>query len=228
MHVTKLACLWPGLPRLWFRGEVGGLLAACGFAAAVNLLLVTGVLWPEVAPPVLRAVGLFVAAIWWLLSLTASLRQFPQFAAGTDDDPHKGLFVTAQGEYLKGSWIEAEALLRKLLRHRSRDCEALLLLAALYRRTGRIDEARLQLQNLARLEASSLWQLEIRTERELLRRRAERNRLEELSSAENPFDDTMVAERRETGANDSANSHDSPKTAPNATSHRHERRKRAA
>ena len=182
MNVSNFTCLWPGLSRVWFRGSWRSLLVALGFTALVNLLLATTIIWPEVASPTLRAVAFVAAAFWWVVSLTMSLRELPEIVAVTDGDSrrdrHKGLFTRAQSEYLKGNWIETEAVLRKLC-HRSRDCEAMLLLATLLRRTGRADEARHQLQHLARLEAAARWQLEIQRERELLRRQREKHEVEE-------------------------------------------------
>ncbi len=88
--------------------------------------------------------------------------------------------MAAQTEYLKGNWIEAEAILRKLLRRSPRDVEALLLLATMQRRTGRFDQARQQLQQMSRLDAAQPWHVEIRDQRELLRRKTEQQRLEEI------------------------------------------------
>lgn len=180
MTLARLTCLWPGLPRLWFRGDWTGLLSAGGFAVIVNFLVITTLLWPEIAPAPLCAVGFGFAVLWWGVGLVFSLREWPQIMAATDDDPQEGLFIAAQTEYLKGNWIEAEAHLRKLLRRRPRDVESLLLMASIARRTDRCDEARIQLQDLARLEAAARWQTEIRCERELLRRLAEKRRLEQI------------------------------------------------
>lgn len=184
MTLKRLTCLWPGLARLWFRGEWTGLLAACLFAVVVNLLIAATLVWPEVAPASMRTAGIFAAALWWLIAGCLSLRELPQVAAATDGDPQQGLFVAAQSEYLKGNWIEAEAHLRKLLRRRPRDVEALLLLATLYRRTQRFDEARRQLQQMARLDAARPWQVEVRSERELLRRQLESRRLKEIEASQ--------------------------------------------
>ena len=76
--------------------------------------------------------------------------------------------------------MEAEARLRRLFRRHPRDVEALLLLATLKRRRGRLDEARQLLQQLARRDAAAQWHVEIRRERELLRRKLEEQRLEAI------------------------------------------------
>ena len=43
-------CLWPGLPRLWLRGDWQALGAAVLFAGALNLTLIHSFLWPELLP----------------------------------------------------------------------------------------------------------------------------------------------------------------------------------
>lgn len=177
MTANHLLCLWPGLARLWLRGEIRSLLVAFGFGGSLNALLVATLIWPEIAPAPLWGSGLAAAALWWLVAGILAWRELPELLAATADDPHKGLFTTAQAEYLKGNWLEAESAVRKLLRQSPRDAEAQLLWAALLRRTARLDRARQALQDLSRLEAASSWQHEIRTERELLRRLTEQQRL---------------------------------------------------
>jgi len=205
MTLKRLTCLWPGLLRLWYRGQWGGLAVACLFSAAVNVVVASTLLWPEFAPTSLRAAGICLLATWWLVAALLSFRELPEIAASTHDDPYKGLFMAAQTEYLKGNWIEAEAHVRKLLRRRPRDVESLLLLATLKRRTRRWDEARRQLQYMARLDAAAAWQVEIRTERELQRRELERRRIAELqesndiSSPQTPAVSNMSREEDATG-----------------------------
>jgi hypothetical protein len=50
MTFYRLLCLWPGLARLWLRGDLRGLLAAVGFAGLLNAALVATLIWPEIAP----------------------------------------------------------------------------------------------------------------------------------------------------------------------------------
>jgi len=70
--------------------------------------------------------------------------------------------------YLQGQWFEAEKSLVQLLRQNPRDVEARLMIATLFRRTRRWDEALRQLDQLERLEASQAWALEIQRERALI------------------------------------------------------------
>jgi hypothetical protein len=162
---------------LWLRGEFRSLLVAFGFAGLVNGLIVATLVWTEIAPLALWGAGLIVAGLWWVIAAVAAWRELPELLASTASDPYKGLFTAAQAEYLKGNWIEAEATLRKLLRQSPRDAEAQLLWATLMRRTARLDKARQALHEFARLDAAAHWQHEIRTERELVRRMTEQQRL---------------------------------------------------
>ena len=52
-----VSCLWPGLPRLWLRGDWLSLGAAVAFGAALNLVLVSSFVWPELLPTSLVILG---------------------------------------------------------------------------------------------------------------------------------------------------------------------------
>ncbi len=168
-------CLWPGLARLWYCGQWSALLAAVGFAAALNLLLLASFVWPELLSAPLVACGWLLLSVVWLAAGVAAYRGLPRLC-----DPtlvgDEGLFIRARDEYLQGHWQEAESLLKQLLRHCRHDAEALLLLATLYRRTGRPAAARQRLRKLARLAGGRVWQQEIEQERRQLVRLAERGK----------------------------------------------------
>ncbi|MCH2180662.1 MAG: hypothetical protein MK108_01530 [Mariniblastus sp.] len=74
------------------------------------------------------------------------------------------LFNRAQGEYLKGNWLEVERILKGRLKHSDRDVESRLLLATLYRHTRRPELARAELESLKRFDESVHWDFEIRNE----------------------------------------------------------------
>ncbi|HZL90274.1 MAG TPA: hypothetical protein VFB96_18055 [Pirellulaceae bacterium] len=65
---------------------------------------------------------------------------------------------------MKGHWLEAESLLVRLLVRRPGDAVARLLLASVYRRSGREELARQQLAELALLPAAAVWREEIAAE----------------------------------------------------------------
>ena len=162
-RAQRLTCLWPGLPQLWLRGAWSGLMTAAGFAALLNLTLITTWIWTEWMSGSARGTLWAGVAIVWMgygvfnwrrLSIAAS--EAPQSA----DD----LFNRAVDEYLKGNWYEAEERIRKLLRLNPDDADAWLKLATLLRRTGRHDEARRALHRMSRFEAASKWAMEIQHE----------------------------------------------------------------
>ncbi len=160
--------LWPGLCQLWLRGSWSALAVALAAAALLNLALLGSFGWTElVSGGVLRALWLMLGAAWvgWAaMSLVGSRRQRNCDPA----DPAGDAFEKALEHYLKGNWFQAERLLSHLLRRSERDLEARLMLAALLRHTGRLEEAGTQLDLLTRFEGARKWEWEIRRERELL------------------------------------------------------------
>jgi hypothetical protein len=91
------------------------------------------------------------------------------------------LLSTAQAEYLRGHWFEAEAAIKEILSRNPRDVEARLLWVGVLRRSKRIDAARRQLKILSRLEGADRWALELRDER----RRVSRLVKESANASEN-------------------------------------------
>ena len=101
--------------------------------------------------------------LWMFLSMRA-IRSLPMMLAprqtlGTEDH-----YVKARDEYLKGRWYEAEALLADCLEVDPRDAPALLLLASVYRHTGRLSAAQQTLDTLGTLETGDFWWLECEIE----------------------------------------------------------------
>jgi len=165
MHTARwIGCLWPGLGPVWFRGSGIGLAWACAFAVLFNFSLVTTFVWTEFVSSEVNGATWLTAACIWSVSAVLSLRR----PADALEQEREALFRTAQREYLKGNWYQAETAVRSLLQHDWRDAESRLLLATLLRHTRRWDEASEQLALLERLEAAHSWQLEITREREQL------------------------------------------------------------
>ena len=160
--------LWPGLPQLWLRGSWSALALAGAVAALLNLALLGSYGWTEVvAPGLLRALWLLLAAVWVasaVLSLAGSRRQ----GSAGKADPAGDAFEKALEHYLKGNWFQAERLLADMLRDNAADPEARLMMAALLRHTGRLEEAVEQLDLLTRFDGAQKWEWEVRRERELL------------------------------------------------------------
>jgi hypothetical protein len=166
--------LWPGLPQLWLHGSWWGLAAAMVTAAVLNLALLGSFGWSElIAPRGLRVLWLTLGVVWVASAAIAwvgSRRQGSRVQAGSPPDA----FEPALDHYLRGDWFQAERLLVDLLRSSPRDLDARLMLASLWRHTGRLDEAAAQLDLLTRLEGAEKWEWEVRGERELLRQARER------------------------------------------------------
>jgi hypothetical protein len=160
--------LWPGLPQLWKRGTWTALCVAVGAALALNVAVAGSLVWSELFPPAMRRISLVAVALFWAGSAVYSLIWDradwpPRCAAPTDD-----AYPSALGHYLKGNWFEAERLLDQMLKQNARDLDAGLLLATLWRHTGRIEEAIAQLDRLQLFEGNQKWELEIARERQLL------------------------------------------------------------
>ena len=184
-----LTCCWPGMARLWLRGHWSGLFTALLFAGLLNLAIASQFIWPELLPPPLAWSLWPGVAGFWIYGLIQSWRQMPQLSViapasrSTAGNSRKGkqlednleaeifdndLFTLAQQEYLKQNWYETETLLRKLLLACETDIPARLMLAALCRHTGRIEEAGIELNRVALSDGSDEWEFEIEQQRELL------------------------------------------------------------
>jgi hypothetical protein len=160
--------LWPGLPQVWKRGAWSALGLALGFAALVNITVVASLVWTELFPDAVRKAAWLAVAVVWVGSATVA-RWRDRAAARQADQPQTGdRYCQAMEHYLKGDWFEAECVLAGLLRSSPRDVDANLMLATLYRHTGRPDEAAVQLDRIERLDESAKWVLEIDRERKWL------------------------------------------------------------
>ncbi len=168
-----ITCFWPGLSRLWFCGQWRGLVWATLFAGLVNSLLLTSFLWPELVSPTIRSAMWFFAVGVWVASAWGSLRHLPQLLNSRGEIEVDTLFQQAQSEYLKGHWYEAETLLAQRLQVDGRDVDSRLMMATLYRHTGRYDQAKSALATLQRMESAEKWEFEINQELQLLRRKKE-------------------------------------------------------
>ncbi len=156
-----LPCAWPGLAELWLQGSWSALGLAVGFAALLNLMLATTLVWTAWWSEELRFAGWTAVATMWLLCGWDSLRKMRLDGTVVSGD----LFSRALNEYLQGNYFAAESLLRQILHKDGRDIDARLMLATLLRRMRRVDEARATLDDLKRYRFAEKWQLEI--EREL-------------------------------------------------------------
>ena len=190
-----LLCGWPGLAQLWLRGSYPALIWAIGYSILLNLALVSTFLWPALLGDTFPVITWPILLVAWLVSAIISFRMVEElssppamaceqerigFSAENDGKSENDsqsdfegknshtLFNRAQREYLKGHWSETESLLKRRLKQTERDIEANLLLATLFRRTGRHVEAVEQLSLLEKFDDSVHWNFEIDRERQLI------------------------------------------------------------
>ncbi len=169
MTAVRYVTLWPGLAAAWYRGQLRGLLVALMFSWAICLVLLATFVWPAWIS------GWLVALVWgalgayWLYEVVRA-----QFLVGTlmQDvaEDTSDSFVTAQREYLKGNWFEAEARLLEITREHPRDVAAGLLLVGVLRHTRRWQPALRRLEQLKLLDAAAAWQFELYREQDLISR----------------------------------------------------------
>jgi hypothetical protein len=177
-----IAGFWPGFVPAWLAARWEGFILAVAFAGALNLAIVLSVTTPgwQVANGSTSASG----AIAWLVVLALWIggavwlrRDDPRRIgrqAGRCDPQLETWFCEAQHEYLKGHWIEADTLIRRLLSQRPDDVEAGLLLATIQRRTLSWSAARRTLADLKTNTAAAAWTFELESEqRQILELEAE-------------------------------------------------------
>lgn len=152
------------------------LVLAVAFAVLLNLALITSLVWTELLDPFQRNVLWVVVGVVWSISAVVSLRWW-QSRELPQPDAAEDLFRHSLNQYLQGNWLEAERMLRRLLRRNGHDVDARLLLVGVMRHTKRFDEAHRQLDRLVASEGAEKWHTEIDREYDLLDR-AEDSELE--------------------------------------------------
>lgn len=165
-----LTCLWPGLPELWWRGRLAALPTAIAFAAATNFLLVARFIYPEWLTLGLVRMAGWVGVAVWLFCVLRSVRDMPGLLNPRQASGRPDRFVEAHQAYLRSQWAEAESLLTDCLSVEHRDPPAMLLLAGVYRHTGRIEAAERLIEELRLTEVADRWWLEIEAEEKRLQR----------------------------------------------------------
>jgi len=160
--------LWPGLARIYCQGAWQGLVWAVGFAALVNVALVVTFVHPGLLPGGTRGLVWLAVVIAWLVGFGRPSAWGSVGQPTSRFDPDDRRFQAALDHYLKANWFEAETALKQLLEDEPRDLDARLMLATLYRHTGRLDEAAEELEALRLFEGTHKWELEIRQEWELV------------------------------------------------------------
>jgi hypothetical protein len=138
---------------------------ALGFAVLVNVVLVGSLVWTDLLPVVVRQGAWVVVVTVWVGAAVVARWSDARTSGAGDEFLPGDCFADASEHYLKGNWFETECVLTGLLRRNPRDVDAGLMLATLYRHTGRLEEAASQLDRLERMEEAAKWALEISRER---------------------------------------------------------------
>jgi hypothetical protein len=167
LWITKF---WPLLRGNRVPGRWEGFLLAFALGLALNTAVIATFGWQQglaTGLPGLAAAAGWVLVLGFLVLVghVALRRQRTEPVANPEIDT---LFRQAQHEYLRSHWLEAETLIKRLLKTQPDDVESLLLLASVQRRTKRVSEARRTLDRVCDIPAASRWLLEIDTEQKLL------------------------------------------------------------
>ncbi|MBX3423625.1 MAG: hypothetical protein KF752_18875 [Pirellulaceae bacterium] len=171
----RLVCCWPGLAKLWYRGDTRSLCWAILYSWTCCWLLLATFIWPQWVSSWGIVVLWAVMGVVWLVSLVISHFGLPRLI-GLPDHKAGQLFQQAQVAYLRGQWFDAEALLLDVLSQFPRDAEALLLLVNVLRQSQRWSAALRRLDQLQLLETAAPWRFEIERERQLIAARIARAR----------------------------------------------------
>ena len=156
-HFRYLTLLWPGMPWLWLRGSLTGLVLALAFAVTLDMAVLATWIWTGLFELPLT-VGIWTAtAAIWVVATVSAVSTFPQPIPASRGPEADRLFVSARDSYLARDWLLAETRLRELLDLAPTDGEAQLLLGTLLRRVGRIPEARQALEKLTRSDSGIPW-----------------------------------------------------------------------
>ena len=156
----RTTLIWPGLAELWFVGRWSGLAMALALMAVVDVVLLLTFGWSELVGPTERIVLWAVVGLGWVVLVGWSVWR-GKGSAGNED----GGFRLATEQYLAGDYGGAEEVLGGLLRRNGRDVDSRLMLATIFRRSGRLCEADRELDILVRTDGFEKWRWEIERER---------------------------------------------------------------
>ncbi|MEO1618511.1 MAG: hypothetical protein AAFV88_21845 [Planctomycetota bacterium] len=187
-----LSCGWPGLPELWWRGQLSTLPLAIGFGMGLNALLVLRYLLPSWLNPTLVSASWWIGIAFWIGFVVKQIRELPILLTPRQALEVADEYPEANEAYLRGDWEQAESKLMAMLRIEPRDPPALLLLSGVYRHTDRIQNAQALLAEMRRIEACDGWQIEVE---------AEQSRVEQLIQSADDEDAMENSQENDTDGN---------------------------
>jgi hypothetical protein len=165
---------WPGLPKLWQRGDFHSLLVSLLFGWVLVFVWLATFVWPEwlasfFSPEWLSQLILY--ATWVIIGGAALLAAaqsttFPTRAIVNSQVERQKNLEIAQEYYLQANYFEAERLVRKNNLGGARDMESTLLWISILRRTRRITQALELISSMELLDAAIPWTAELRSEKE--------------------------------------------------------------
>ncbi|MDR1960363.1 MAG: hypothetical protein LBQ54_15230 [Planctomycetaceae bacterium] len=162
---------WPGARGIVRYGQWSFLTIALMFSLISCAMILVHVHWTGLLPPKMQKASYVAYGLTWLaLSVMSSKIERKIRKRHQVPPPEKDIFHDAQMHYLQGNWFETECCLNMLLKRNPRDADALLMLATLFRRTLRIDEAVHLMKRLDLLEERAAWKQEIRQEKRQIMR----------------------------------------------------------
>ncbi len=174
---------WPGLPRLWFRGDLRALMVSLAFGLLVHFLLVATFYWPLWVSGWVVLFGWIFAVGCSFFALIGNWMQWRSILEGTSsDEKSDALYLEAQLHYLRGDYFEAEAALHRIFSSGKQDVEAAILMVSILRRTRRWAQGIYCIDRLLLLEKSAPWRIELEMERKKIREAM--GRLESSASSE--------------------------------------------
>lgn len=163
--MSWLAYWWPGLQGLHRHGKILPSLTAISYGLLLGLGVASAWVWPQLLE------GTAEQLLWTVLFLLAVATFFvgDRIVDEADEqtsEPPEGndVFRAAMTQYLRGDWFSVERNLKNALRQRPRDIECRLLLATMFRHTGRLEEAQGELLYISRVEQAWRWDVELQRE----------------------------------------------------------------
>lgn len=180
-----LTCLWPGLPELWFRGQLASLPIAMAFAAALNAVLISRYIYPGILPSAISSMAFWIGGALWIVCGLHAVRELPMLVCPRVVSEKPDRFEEAHAAYLAAEYAVAEDAINEVLAIEARDPPALLLLVGIYRHTDRLESAEILLEEIRRTESADRWFLEVSLEEKRLSRQFDQNSSDEAETTQN-------------------------------------------